>query len=52
MFNNGKPNLPPRIERFITDIQGYDWVVVYKPGKNNIVDYMSIHPVERKGQVV
>ena len=50
MFNNGKQDLPPRIERFIVDIQGYDWEVIYKkPGKNNIADYMSRHPVERQG---
>ena len=49
MFNNGKQDLPPRIERFVMDIQGYDWEVVYKPGKNNIADYLSRHPVVRQG---
>ena len=49
MFSSGKQDLPPRIERFIMDIQGYDWEVIYKPGKNNIADYLSRHPVPRQG---
>ena len=49
MFNKGTQNMPPRIERFIMDIQGYDWIVVYKPGINNAADYLSRHPSPREG---
>jgi hypothetical protein len=49
MFNKNKQDLPPRIERFVMDIQGYDYEVVYQPGKNNMADYMSRHPLGRTG---
>ena len=49
MFNKNKQDLPPRIERFVMDIQGYDYEVVYQPGKSNIADYISRHPLGRKG---
>ena len=49
MFNKNKQDLPPRIERFVMDIQGYDYEVVYQPGKSNIADYISRHPISRLG---
>jgi len=49
MFNKNKQDLPPRIERFVMDVQGYDYEVVYQPGKSNIADYLSRHPLPRKG---
>ena len=49
LFNKCRQELPPRIERFVMDVQGYDYEVVYQPGKNNIADYMSRHPVARTG---
>lgn len=49
MFNKGTRDMPPRIERFVMDIQGYDWTVEYRPGINNAADYLSRHPSPRKG---
>jgi hypothetical protein len=44
MFNKTAGDLPPRIEKFIMDIQEYEYVVEYHPGKTNIADYLSRHP--------
>ena len=44
MFNKIAGDLPLRIEKFIMDIQEYDYVVEYHPGKTNVADYLSRHP--------
>jgi hypothetical protein len=44
MFNKTAGDLPPRIEKFIMDVQEYEYVVEYHPGKTNIADYLSRHP--------
>jgi len=49
LFNKTKQDMPPRIERFVMDVQGYDYEVVYQPGKSNIADYLSRHPLKRQG---
>ena len=49
MFNKHKQDLPPRIERFVMDVQGYDYEVTYQPGKSNIADYLSRHALSRTG---
>ena len=43
MFNKIAGDLPPRIEKFTMDIQEYDYVVEYHPGKTNIAGYLSRH---------
>jgi len=49
IFNKGTKDMPPRLERFVIDLQGYDFKVQYKPGKNNVADYLSRHPSRRLG---
>jgi hypothetical protein len=49
VFNKGTKDMPPRLERFVMDVQGYDFGVQYKPGKNNVADYLSRHPSRRQG---
>ena len=46
MFNKTAGDLPPRIEKFIMDVQEYEYVVEYCPGTTNIGDYLSRHPRE------
>lgn len=35
----------PRLERLLLKIQAYEYKVEYKPGSENIADYLSRHPV-------
>ena len=49
LFNKGKQDMPARLERFVMGVQGYNFIVEYKPGCNNIADYLSRHSAERKG---
>ena len=49
MFHKKCGDIPPRIEKFIMDIQEYDYEVEYRPGKTCIADYMSRHPTEKQG---
>ena len=42
MFNKTAGDLPPHIEKFIMDIQEYDFIVEYHP-ETNIADYLSRH---------
>ena len=44
MFNKTAGDLPPRIDKFIMDVQENEYVVEYHPGKINIVAYLSRHP--------
>ena len=49
MFNKTHGDLPPRIERFVMDLQEFDFVVEHRPGKDCIADYMSRNPSRRQG---
>ena len=49
MFHKLCGDTPPRIERFIMDIQEFDYEVEFRPGKTCIADYLSRHPVPRQG---
>ena len=46
MLNKTPADLPPRIEKFIMDVQEYEYVVEYRPGTTNIADYLSRHARE------
>ena len=41
MFGKKGGEVPPRVERCIMDLQEYDYVVEYQPGKTMIADFMS-----------
>ena len=43
IWEKQKPTL--RIERWGLRLQSYKFVIKYRPGANNPVDYMSSHPV-------
>ena len=49
MFHKKWGDIPPRVEKFIMDIQEHDFQVEYRPGKTCIADYMSRHPVDKRG---
>ena len=49
MFNKVKGEVPPRIERMIMDLQEFDYIVEYCPGKSMIADYMSRNHSDREG---
>lgn len=49
MFNKKSGETPPRIERFIMDLQEYDFVVEYLPGKQMIADFLSRNHGQRTG---
>lgn len=44
LFQGSGSKPPPRIEKWILQLQGYDYRVDYKPGSSNPVDYLSRHP--------
>ena len=45
-----KPQPPLRIERWGLRLQPYKFTLKYLPGKDNIADYKSRHPVENESQ--
>ena len=45
IFNNPKAKLPPRIERMVMKMQNLDFTAIYIPGKTNVTDYISGHPL-------
>ena len=47
MFNKPCSKLPPRIEKWIMEMQDVDYELVYKPGKDaaDPMDYLSRHPL-------
>ena len=47
LFNRKTGDVPPRIERFLMDMQEFDYEVVYRPGKTCIADYLSRHHEDR-----
>ena len=46
IFNNPRSNPPARIERWLLRLSQFDYVVEHTPGKFNIADFFSRHPVE------
>ena len=51
MFNKPTAKLPPRIERWVMDMQDVDFELVYEPGKDEAdpLDYLSRHPLSVTG---
>ena len=51
MFSKASGKLPPRIERWVMNMQDVDFEIVYVPGKDEAdpLDYLSRHPVEEVG---
>ena len=49
MFHKLCDELPPRVEKFVMDVQEFEYEVVYRPGKTCIADYMSRRHVDREG---
>ena len=47
MFNKSSTKLPPRIEKWIMEMQDVDYELVYEPGKDEAdpMDYLSRHPL-------
>ena len=47
MFNKPMAKLPPRIEKWVMDMQNVDYELVYEPGKdeNDPLDFLSRHPL-------
>ncbi|XP_053400392.1 uncharacterized protein K02A2.6-like [Mercenaria mercenaria] len=48
MFNRSCVKLPPRIEKWIMEMQDVDYELIYVPGKDEAdpMDYLSRHPLE------
>ena len=51
MFNKASTKLPPRIERWVMDMQDVDFELVYEPGKDeqDPLDFLSRHPLAVSG---
>ena len=49
LLNNPTAKLPPRIERLDLKMQNLDFEVIHIPGKTNMTDYMSRHPLPETG---
>ena len=51
MFNKATAKLPPRIEKWVMDMQDVDFELVYQPGKDDAdpMDYFSRHPLPITG---
>ena len=49
LFNNPTAKLPPRIERLVMKMQNLDFEMIHIPGKTNMTDYMSRHPLPETG---
>lgn len=51
MFNKATAKLPPRIERWVMDMQDVDFEMVYEPGKDEAdpLDFLSRHPLPVTG---
>ncbi|XP_045210963.2 uncharacterized protein K02A2.6-like [Mercenaria mercenaria] len=47
MFNKTSTKLPPRIEKWVMDMQDVDYELIYEPGKDaaDPMDYLSRHPL-------
>ena len=51
MFNKVTAKLPPRIKRWVMDMQDVDFELVYEPGKDeqDLLDFLSRHPLPVTG---
>ena len=47
LFNKTKTNMPPRIEKWVMQMQDVDYELIYEPGKDEAdpLDYLSRHPL-------
>ncbi len=50
LLNNPKAKIPPRIERIIIKMQNLDFEAIHIPGKSNMTDYISRHPLPETGK--
>ena len=50
LLNNPKAKIPPRIERIIIKMQNLDFEAIHIPGKSNMTDYLSRHPLPETGK--
>ena len=48
IFANTKSPPPARIERLALRLSQFDYEIVHRPGKTNVADYFSRHPVKAK----
>ena len=49
IFNNARHTTSLRLQRILVRLIDYDFTVTYSPGKYNISDYTSRHPVQLHG---
>ena len=51
IFNKATAKLPPRIEKWVMDMQDVDFELLYEPGKDDAdpMDYLSRHPLPVTG---
>ena len=51
MFNKATSKVPPRIEKWIMDMQDVDFELVYEPGRDaaDPLDFLSRHPLPETG---
>ena len=51
MFNKTNAKLPPRIEKWVMNMQDADFEVIYEPGKDEAdpLDFLSRHPMPETG---
>lgn len=51
MFNKATAKLPPRIERWVIDMQDVDYELVYEPGRDEAdpLEFLSRHPLPLLG---
>ena len=51
LFNKVKAKVPPRIEKWIMEMQDVDYKLVYEPGKDEAdpLDFLSRHPLPEAG---
>ena len=52
MFNKATAKIPPRIEKWIMEVQDLDFELIYEPGKDEAdpMDYLSRHPLPETGR--
>ena len=51
LFNKATAKLPPRIEKWVMDMQDVDYELIYEPGKDEAdpLDFLSRHPLPETG---
>ena len=52
LFNKATAKLPPRIEKWVMDMQNVDYEMRYEPGKDEAdpMDFLSRHPLPETGE--